>query len=188
MWLIVALSLGLWPAAAEVGQETASDPEWVIPACPTPPKIDGQLAPGEWQFAVALTGLEAYNAGSGMRTEQPVFYVFRDRENLYVAMDSLESNTNTLVASCVKHDYLGLIGDDCLELMVAPGTRSEADRFDFPTFYLAANSLGTIWDARFVPLSAEVHNSWESGVEVANAVDGTRNNIINVKEYSMCNF
>lgn len=150
------------------------DPALTIPTSRTPPRIDGKLSPGEWQFAAAITGFEAYNAGAGMRSEQPVFYVFRDKQNLYIAMDSIESNTNTVVAACVKHDHLSIIGDDCMEFMVAPGTKEDANRFDFPTFYIAANSLGTVWDARFVPLSAEVHNSWESGTQVASAVEGTR--------------
>ncbi|MBM4047795.1 MAG: hypothetical protein FJ279_22045, partial [Planctomycetes bacterium] len=174
--LLAGLSLAAFcpPGAAQKLPRPSREPELTIPTCKVSPKIDGKLSPGEWQFAAAVTGFEAYNAGVGVRSEQPVFFVCRDSQNLYVAMDCIESNTNTVVAACVKHDYLRIIGDDCMEFMVAPGTRQDADRFDFPTFYIATNSIGTVWDARFVPLSAEVHNSWESGADIASAVDGTR--------------
>lgn len=173
---VVALSALAWFASADAApvRQAGPEPSLVIPTCKTAPKIHGKLSPGEWQFAAAVTGFEAYNAGTGVRSEQPVFFVFRDSQNLYLAMDCIESNTNTVVAACVKHDYLRIIGDDCMEFMVAPGTRQDADRFDFPTFYIATNAIGTVWDARFVPLSAEVHNSWESGADIASAVDGTR--------------
>ncbi len=150
----------------------AQDPFFVIPACPEPPVIDGKISEGEWQFAAALTMLETVGTRN-IRMEQPVFYVFRDKENLYLAMDSLASNTNTIVASCVVHDHLSIIGDDCLEIMLAPGSGPDIERFDFPVFYLAINALGTLWDCKFVPNSAESHNSWESGAEIANSVDGT---------------
>ena len=119
---------------------------------------------------------EAYPSGvpRAVRQEQPVFYVCWDRRHLYVAMDSLESNTNTIVAACSMHDNLRIIGDDCVEIMVAPGAGEDLQRFDFPTYYFALNAIGTLWDAKFIPLLAESHNSWESGARSAHAVDGTR--------------
>jgi hypothetical protein len=108
-----------------------------------------------------------------LRQEQPVFYVFRDAENLYVAMESVESSTNSLVAKCSQHDSLQICGDDCLELMIAPGAGEDLKRFDFPAFYWVLNSIGTLWDCKFIPLCAEDHNSWESDAQVAHQVDGT---------------
>jgi hypothetical protein len=46
-------------------------------------------------------------------------------------------------------------------------------RFDFPTYHFALNAIGTLWDAKFYPQLAETRNSWESGAEIARAVDGT---------------
>ena len=176
-FVVVAALLAGWGHLADAARVPAAespDPFLVIPSARTAPKIDGKLDAEEWQFAAAVTGFEAYNAGIGMRAEQVIVYASRDEKNLYVAMDSVESNTNRVVAACVRNDYLRIIGDDCLELMVAPGTQEDANRFDFPTFYIAANSIGTLWDARFVPLCAETHNSWSSNAEIAHQVDGTR--------------
>ena len=125
-------------------------------------------------MAAGVSMLEAYPCywPRAMRQEQPVFYVFRDAENLYIAMESLDSNTTGIVASCVMHDNMSIIGDDCMELMIAPGAGKQIKQYDFPTYYLALNSIGTVWDCQFIPLLGETHNAWESGIQVANGVDG----------------
>jgi len=162
-------------AGAGNSAEALRDPELAIPFARQPPVIDGRLQPGEWQHAAAITMFEAYPCGVPrvMRQEQPVFYLCWDKEHLYVAMESVDSNTNTIVAACALHDNLRIIGDDCVEMMIAPGTKDDLKQFDFPTYYFAFNSIGTLWDARFVPLLAECHNSWESHPRIANSVDGT---------------
>jgi hypothetical protein len=131
--------------------------------------IDGRIGPEEWKYAAAVSLFE----WGSLRQEQPVFYVFRDAENLYVAMESIDSTTNGIVAGCSQHDRLNICGDDCRELMIAPGAGEDVKRFDFPAFYYVLNSIGTIWDCKFIPLCAEDHNSWESGAEFAHEVDGT---------------
>ena len=157
------------PGGLVLSGEPSTDPELYIPRCATPPTIDGKLAPDEWKYAAGISML----AWGVMRTEQPRFFVCWDGDNVYVAMESIESNTNTIVASCVKRDHLSIIGNDCVELMLAPGAGEDVARFDFPTFYFAMNAIGTLWDAKFVVNLAEMHNSWESGAEIANGVDGT---------------
>ncbi len=173
IWWVIALLL---VSVASALSAERPEPSVYLPFCRQAPSIDGRLAPGEWKYAATVTLLEAYPSGDPqvLRLEQPVFYLTWDERYLYVAMDSIESNTNTVVAACAEHDTLRIIGDDCLEMMLAPGTRADAQQYDFPTYYLATNALGTVWDARFVPLLNEVHNSWESGAEVANSVEGTR--------------
>ena len=156
--------------------EALRDPELVIPFAKSPaPAIDGRLQPGEWRHAAAITMFEAYPCGVPrvMRQEQPVFYLCWDADHLYVAMESIDSNTNTIVAACALHDNIRIIGDDCVEMMLAPGTKDDLKQFDFPTYYFAFNAIGTLWDARFVPLLAEAHNSWESHPKIASSVDGT---------------
>ncbi len=162
-------------AADKNGNVELREPELRIPWCKAPPNIDGILSPGEWQFAAGVSMLEAYPCywPRAMRQEQPVFYVFRDSEFLYVAMESLDSNTTGIVGSCSMHDNLGIIGDDCVELMLAPGAGDRIRQYDFPTYYFAFNSIGTVWDAKFITQLAESHNSWESGAELANTVEGT---------------
>jgi NhaP-type Na+/H+ or K+/H+ antiporter len=39
-------------------------------------------------------------------------------------------------------------------MMLAPGSGEEIKVYDFPVFYWAINAIGTVWDARFVPLLA----------------------------------
>ena len=152
------------------------DPALTIPYCPKPPVIDGKLAEGEWEFAAAVSMFEAYSrpVSRVMRMEQPTFYVCWDSDNLYVAMDSLESPVNRVMAQCVQNDHMRVIGDDCMELMVCPGDSEAIKDPDFPTYYFAVNSIGTLWDAMFKPLRAERYNSWQSGAEIAHGVDGTR--------------
>jgi len=166
---LAGLNACLGAATVPAKEAPLADPELTIPWCPKPPAIDGRLAPEEWKYAAAVSMFE----WGPLRQEQPVFYVFRDRENLYVAMQSLESSTNGLVAQCSQHDSLRICGDDCLEMMIAPGAGEDLKRFDFPAFYWVLNSIGTVWDCKFIPLCAEDHNSWESGVQVAHEVDGT---------------
>jgi hypothetical protein len=173
--LLLLTGFSLVPGSA-LAAEAPKDPALAIPLCKTAPKIDGTLSPDEWKYAAAISMLEAYPCGvpKAMRQEQVLFYVCWDKANLYVAMDSLESNSNTIVAACSMHDNMRIIGDDCAEVMVAPGAGEDVKRFDFPTFYFALNSIGTLWDAKFYPQLAETHNSWQSDAEIAHAVDGTR--------------
>ena len=168
---MVLAGWGAWFGAGMIQAKeiTLADPELTIPWCKKPPVIDGKLSPEEWKYAAAVSLFE----WGPLRQEQPVFYVFRDAENLYVAMESVESSTNGLVARCSQHDSMRICGDDCMEMMVAPGSGEDLKRFDFPAFYWVLNSIGTVWDCKFIPLCAEDHNSWESGAEMAHVVDGT---------------
>lgn len=152
------------------------DPVLTIPQLSQPPVIDGVLNPEEWKYAAKLSLLEVY-PGYGIprvpRQEQPSFYVCRDNDYLYVAMESIESNTNTVVAACVLKDNVRIIGDDCVEIMIAPGAGEDVKKIELPVYYFAINSIGTVWDAKFYPLLAEAHNSWDSGAKIVNSVNGT---------------
>jgi len=158
-------------------QQKAYEPEpaLTIPFIGKPPVIDGIIDPEEWKYAARITFFENYPVyvPRVVRQEQPVFYVGWDSEYLYVAMDSLYSSTNTIVASVSMNDNMKIIGNDCLEMMLCPATTDKLDNIEVPTFYFALNSIGTIWDAKFYPLLAETHNSWNSDALVANTVDGT---------------
>lgn len=151
------------------------EPLITIPYLSNPPVIDGVLNPEEWKYATKITFFEVYPCGLPMvpRQEQPFFYAGWDSNYIYIAMESIDSSTNTVVASCVIKDNIRIIGDDCVEIMIAPGSEKDLKKIDLPTYYFAINSIGTIWDAKFYPLLAERHNSWDSGVKVANSTDGT---------------
>ena len=169
LWLL------LFTPAILAAAEARPDPQLTIPFCHQAPVLDGKLAPGEWQYAAAISMLEAYPIYEPrvMRKEQAVFYVCRDAQNLYVAMESGDSNTDAIIAACPTHDDRGIFGGDCLELMVGPGAGKEIEKYDFPIYYLGINAIGTVWDSKMVPRLAEDHVYWESGVQVANSIDGT---------------
>lgn len=154
---------------------TDPEPALTIPFLGKPPVIDGVIEPEEWKYAARITFFENYPVGIPrvVRQEQPLFYVAWDNEYLYVAMDSLYSSTNTIVASVSMNDNMKIIGNDCLEMMVCPATTDKLDNIEIPTYYFALNAIGTIWDAKFYPLLAETHNSWNSDAVIANNVDGT---------------
>ncbi|MCM8768757.1 MAG: carbohydrate-binding family 9-like protein [Candidatus Omnitrophica bacterium] len=176
IWFLVTGVLVTFSLRSEAQtQMELREPKLVLPWCAKPPKIDGKLSPGEWDFAAGISMLEAYPCywPRAMRQEQPTFYIFRDENYLYVAMESLDSSTTGIVAACAMNDNIRIIGDDCVELMIAPGAGEKMKEYDFPTYYFAFNSLGTIWDCKFVPLLNESHNAWQSGAEIANYVEGT---------------
>lgn len=171
LWLVgVSMLAGAVATAASAADKAVwPDPELTIPWCKTPPKIDGKLDPAEWQYAAAVSMF----GWPVMRQEQPVFYVCRDATNLYVAMASLDSGNNGVVASSTMHDNIHICGDDILELMVGPGDREAVKLDDFASYYIVVNSIGTLWDCKFIPLRDEEYNSWESGATIGNEVDGT---------------
>lgn len=151
------------------------DPALAIPFTTKPPVIDGKIEKEEWQYAAVVSMFEAYPCyvPRVMRQEQPLVYIMWDAKYIYIAFDCVESNTNTIVARCALNDNLRIIGDDCVELMMAPGAGKALDDMDFPTLYMAYNSIGTLWDAKFKVLRNETHNSWQSDAKIANIVEGT---------------
>lgn len=173
LMLLGLLVMTVTPSA--LSAETQPDPELFIPACRLAPTLDGKLSPGEWQYAAAISMLETYPIYEPrvMRQEQAVFYVCQDAQNLYIAMESFDSNTDINIASCAMHDSGSIFGGDALELMIAPGDSKEIEKYDFAIYYLAVNAIGTIWDAKMVPKLAEIHGYWESAMKTASTVDGT---------------
>lgn len=152
----------------------AEDPMLTIPKRSEPPVIDGKLSPGEWKNAAAVSLFGLYNKKGIFSAEQPVFYVAWDDIYLYIAMDSRESSANAVVAKTIRNDFSSIIGDDCVEIMLAAGTGKAVFDMDFATCYLAVNTLGAIWDAKFKPQRNECHNTWQSGAEFASETNGSQ--------------
>ena len=151
----------------------AQDPQFIIPKMKKAPVLDGIFSPGEWDQAALLTMFGLYNRGY-MPTEQPKFYVAWDDQYLYVALDSPENAANSLVSNTTRNDMRGIVGDDSIEMMFAAGTGKDLTDMDFPTYYIAMNTIGAIWDAKIKPQRNECHNTWQSGLEVASAEHGIR--------------
>ncbi len=152
----------------------AKDPQFIIPKIKKAPVIDGQMMPGEWQNANAMTMFGCYNTRGLFNLEQPMFYTAWDDKYIYVAMDCRESTGNRIAAGTVRNDFASVVGDDCVELMFAAGTGKKILDPDFHTYYIALNHLGAVWDAMFKPQRNECHNTWQSGIEVKSTVSGTR--------------
>lgn len=152
----------------------AQDPQIAVPKIKTAPVIDGKLTDGEWQNAAAVTMFGSYNAKGALTTQQPQFYLAWDNQYIYVAMDSRQGSSNSVIAGTLLNDSLGIIGNDCVELMFAAGTGKEIYDMDFPSYYLAINALGTVWDAIFKPQRNECHNTWQSDVKTVSSVEGSR--------------
>ena len=152
----------------------AKDPQFIIPKIKKAPVIDGQMMPGEWQNANAMTMFGCYNTRGLFNLEQPMFYTAWDDKYIYVAMDCRESTGNRIAAATVRNDFASVVGDDCVELMFAAGTGKKILDPDFHTYYIALNHLGAGWDAMFKPQRNECHNTWQSGIEVKSTVSGTR--------------
>jgi len=159
---------------AACGTLLAQDPQVTIPKLTGAPVIDGKLMPGEWKNAAAVSLFGLYNKRGVFSAEQPVFYAAWDDTYLYIAMDSRESSANSIVSRTVRNDFSSIIGDDCVEIMLAAGTGKEVFDMDFGTCYIAVNALGAIWDAKFKPQRNECHNTWQSGAEFASETDGSR--------------
>ena len=152
----------------------AKDPQFVIPKIKKAPVIDGQMTPGEWQNANAMTMFGYYNRRGWFNLEQPVFYTAWDDKYIYVAMDCRESTGNAIAAGTIRNDFASVVGDDSVELMFAAGTGQKILDPDFHTYYIALNYLGAVWDAMFKPQRNECHNTWQSAIDVKSKVNGTR--------------
>ncbi|MCM8768862.1 MAG: DUF6067 family protein [Candidatus Omnitrophica bacterium] len=157
-----------------------SDPRLTITRLPMAPLIDGRVDEKEWQYASAVTGLMAYEAGA-LRTEQTVFYVGWYHKHIYIAMKAAGSTYDRIVARSLIRDDRFVCGDDAVELMIAPGSGKELEEVYFPTYYLIINSLGTVFDMKLrenvneeyiawnVPLVAAVStkgNNWECEIKI----------------------
>lgn len=164
------LMIGILPLAAlrAAPLKGEPEPELKIPFCAKAPTIDGKLDDPAWKSAARIEMLETYPsyAPRVMRAEPVDFYVMWDAENLYIAMESKESNTDSIIASGP--------GGDCVELMIFPASTKELKRADIPVYYMLLNTTGIAWDSKLFPLYNEEHDSWDSKAAVANTVDGEK--------------
>jgi len=140
-----------------------------------PPQIDGVLDEKVWQEAKRRDGFvskDIRGTGKGLpSSEQTIFSILYDEENLYFGIECKEPRTKQLVAKHTKHDDR-VWEDDCIEIFI--------DTNWDKTFYyqFVVNSLGvrfelnsqvsqlaSAWDAPWQAKTKIGQTSWY--VEIA---------------------
>ncbi len=103
------------------------------------PVIDGELDEACWRDAQKIGDFVDYIQNT--MVEQPTFVAAAyDSANLYLGYVCLQSDMQTLVASCREHDG-AVWRDDCVEFFVSPS--AEPDKF----YQMIVNTIGTTFDA-----------------------------------------
>ena len=133
-------------------------PTLTVGRAAAPPKLDGSLDDPLWKHAARI-GLDDLRGGA--RVTQPTqAWAAWDEGRLYVAARCAESRMSRILAN-VKRPDGPVWQDDCVELFVKPDPRQRT------YFHIAANALGTVFDARCPPAD----KAWQSGARVAAARD-----------------
>jgi len=151
-------------AIYDLGSGLLKSPSVTIPLCEKPPVIDGVLKKEEWSKAAGISGFTDEATGA-LLSEPTSAYITYDSSNLYLAFDYPIPEIvrkrpdffpgGPLRRAVSKHDG-ELERDDCYGV--------EIERADGKRFLIAANAIGTVYDA------SDGDASWESGA-VAKARD-----------------
>jgi hypothetical protein len=122
-----------------------------------PPALDGTLSSPLWQKGAALELGKVSSTEKG--SLQTKAYLLFDKQNLYLGWESLEKETDKLVADATDRD--GQVwSDDNLEFFVSP----DGDK----AYHFVVNSKGVLYDGRGDVNEAD-DATWNSGA-VAKAV------------------
>lgn len=144
----------------------------VVTAVPfkTPPTIDGEIAPGEWDSAI--------RSGPFMKWRRMEFeprhataWMGYTKEHLYVAVES-ELRPTGLIAEKKMPDGR-LVFDSGIELAIDPNRANRATgKGDLSFYQFIANSIGVVRDVKHGLGASDT--GWDSDVEVANRIDEER--------------
>ena len=147
----------LFIEGALIPQEQQKPFPSVIPACVSPPTIDGKLDDAAWERAVALSGF-VHPFGRGPRVvpavAQTEAFLTHGRDCLFIAVRCAESEMRRVKAVRTERDSEVHL-EDSLTLYIQPGDGGG------PFYRLSVNALGTVYDAR----SYDVN--WDGGFRVA---------------------
>ncbi|MCC7519948.1 MAG: hypothetical protein IT578_12285 [Verrucomicrobiae bacterium] len=117
-------------------------PRFVVPECPKPPVIDGEIGATEWQHAAAITGFKDHSTGQ-LDARQVVAYITYDNAHLYLAFDlPIYPKGAALVANHTTRDRGHWGGDDILELLLDPFAGKYKNEESY--FQFMGNSAGSI--------------------------------------------
>lgn len=137
----------------------SSAPEFTLSVVGKAPKIDGRIAPGEYdEFFSTNTFVELGKAGFYPRECRA--FVGYDAENLYVTMQSRTKGGDMnieILAQRTKRDSDVWL-DDAVELQIIPGNGELVQ--------IVVNSIGTIYDIK------SGKKDFDGNYEIANLIEG----------------
>lgn len=88
-----------------------SEPPPLVPLAQSPPVIDGNLNEAVWADAISFRNLKSFKPDYGKAgSEDTIFYMTYDRDNIYFAVRCLDSMPARIKASMTKRD--SMYGDD----------------------------------------------------------------------------
>ncbi len=101
------------------------------------PDVDGKLAQGEWDHAVALGSF----GGKGEEMPLTRAWITMDATHLYLAIDCEEPHPEAMVTNTLVEERKAAVwNDDSVEVFLDPGNNGEH------LFQLVANTRGTYYD------------------------------------------
>ena len=101
-----------------------AEPLLTVPKTKIPPKIDGVITQGEWKKAAAICGFQLSNS-KGLAKYQTHCQVSYDEQNIYLAFECMDGNTNFLK----DKDWY----NNCIEIFFATSNSMDIKQFLFDT-------------------------------------------------------
>ncbi len=162
-WLLFGVIGGLWAAdSANVPNVT---PTVVVPFLTKPPKMDGVIAPGEWntlhqaRFVSQDADLLERRAGE--------FWIGCDRKTLYVAVRSAVHPTLGALAKYAPRDTdQDVVFDDAIEIWVDNSPGSDTGQY----FQIMVNPNGAFYEARYNHRDKIAQKYWRADMHQGHGV------------------
>ncbi len=140
----LVLMLFVSPTLAQVGWFPDPEPvkrELTVYWTNTPPEMDGHLDEAVWSRLPRITGLVDLSFRHAYLSDQTLFSVAYDGENMYIAIDCRDRQPEKIKATVTERDgNFWKVQDETIELFF------DADRTGEKLLQLAFNPLGTKFD------------------------------------------
>lgn len=140
--LLAVLAGMTWTACASqfdpTGDLYAQKMLVTVPPVQMAPRVDGRIAPAEWDCASAVTGFFSFNTGC-MVQGGPALFLAYDPVTMYLLCVVPREEGRELHAQATKRDG-PVYKDDSVEIFLCPNRAN--------VFQVVVNSLGTIADLR----------------------------------------
>ena len=163
--ILIAVVLGACGSVA-VSAEKAARPEIVVPMLRKAPIVDGQMKPGEWDRAAALTGFIAPTgplAGCMVPMESRVF-LGHDGKRFYLAVHCQLPPGGKPTMNYRRRDEPVYMDRYQFELWLTPPARGNAIAYQ-----MIANAYGAIYDKRIIPKLGAESASWNGNWKLENS-------------------
>ncbi len=164
--LFVAGALGLVGGVVR-GEDPAPAARFRVPLMARPPRIDGTLAPGEWDLAA---GFEGMSWGGKLEERTVRSFVGATATDFYLAIESeLPAGDGKLVAGVFKN-IPKVVYDDAFEVWIDAAPGQERGR----VFQMLGNSLGKAAYQVHVRGGAPEWPGWHGNYEIRHGLTATR--------------